>query len=256
MSSTLASVRNALQVLLVLRRRGPQRLTDIAVAVGVGVSTAHRLVATLRADGFIVQDPDTRLYELGPAASAGSSATAVQHCVTVAKPVMEGLRDRVGETVHLAVLRGTDCIFAAAVESERMVRVTSRVGQHPAAHTAAAGKVLLATLPRAEFDLLYPAEELPAPTSRSIDRRAALLVELERTSREGFARNIGESEDDMYAIAVPVHRPDGVIDASLSVSSPLSRSAVGTASTPSAAELDVLERLRAAARGIEKRRAF
>lgn len=52
MSSTLASVRNALQVLLVLRRRGPQRLNDIAAEVGVGTSTAHRLVATLRAEGL------------------------------------------------------------------------------------------------------------------------------------------------------------------------------------------------------------
>ena len=76
MSSTLASVRNALQVLLTLRRRGPQRLNDIAAEVGVGTSTAHRLVATLRAEGFVTQNADTRLYELGPALRSASRRTA------------------------------------------------------------------------------------------------------------------------------------------------------------------------------------
>lgn len=223
MQPTLASVHNALEILHLLRQRGPMRLSDIADELGVSISTTHRLVSTLRAQRFVRQEADGRRYELGSAMLFSTEVTALDHCVAVSESVMKQLQETSGETVHLSVLRGATCLFAASYESQHPARVTSRVGRGPLAHTAAGGKVLLAALDRDRLYELLPNDHLDRATERSLPHRNDLLRELEQTREQGFARNIGESEHNMYAIAVPVHRPNGEVISSLTIAAPLSR---------------------------------
>lgn len=254
MSTALSSVANALQILQVLRKRGSMRLTEIAREVGCSVSTAHRLIATMRAERFVAQDPDTRQYMLGAAMLYTASTSAIEHCALVAEQPMRSLRDRLDETVHLTTLRGSESIFIAAAESSKLVRVSSRVGQHPKAHTTAAGKVLLAQLDSDRLSQLYPEEQLVISTSKGIRTRSQLLSELDIVKEQQFATNRGESETDMYAIAVPISRPAGDVVCSLSIAVPLSR--VGAPGRELLSTEGVLEALRAAAREIEHLLAF
>lgn len=257
---TLRSVTNALEILHLLRARGPMRVTDIARELHVGLSTAHRLIATLREQRFVRQEPDGKRYELGSAMLFSSEVSALQHCVAVSARLMEALQERINETVHLSVLRGNRCLFAASVESQRMVRVTSRVGQGPYAHTAAGGKVLLAALSTERLFELLPSDTLPASTERSLGSRTELMAELELVRERGFARNLGESESDMYALAVPVHRPNGEVIASLTIAAPLSRVqpdvAPGSGVPMNRYERDLLDALRHASAEIESLLAF
>lgn len=258
--ATLRSVTTALEILHLLRARGPLRITDIASEMGIGLSTAHRLVATLREQRFVRQEADGKRYELGSAMLFSSEVTALQHCVNVSARIMENLQERVNETVHLSVLRGDRCLFAASVESQRMVRVTSRVGQGPPAHAAAGGKVLLAALSHERVLELFPNEQLSAPTERSVGTRTELLAELDVVAQQGFARNVGESESDMYALAVPVRSPRGEVISSLTIAAPLSR--VSSASSNRVGkklthyEQQLLAELRDAAAEIESLLAF
>ena len=256
MQPTLTSVNNALEILHLLRRRGPLRLSEIAAEIGVGTSTAHRLVATLREQRFVRQQPDGKRYELGSAMLFSTGVSALEHCVAVSAAVMEQLQELTQETVHLSVLRGATCLFAASYESRRMIRVTSRVGQGPLAHTAAGGKVLLAALDADRLRELLPSEDLAAVTERSVTTRTALLAELEEVRRRGFARNLGESEADMYALAVPVRRPGGEVIASLTIAAPLSRISPAMGADPAPHELALLEALREAAGRIESLLAY
>lgn len=257
MQPTLASVHNALEILHLLRQRGPMRLSDLAAELEVSVSTTHRLISTLRSQRFVRQELGSKRYELGSAMLFSTEVTALDHCVAVSASVMEQLQEATGETVHLSVLRGTTCLFAASYESQRPTRVTSRVGRGPLAHTAAGGKVLLAALDNDRIVELLPNEELRAATARSLTHRDDLMRELALTRSQGFARNVGESEEDMYAIAVPVHRPNGEVISSLTIAAPLSRiiraSAAGTL-TPY--EQSLLYALRHAASQIESLLAF
>ena len=259
-TKSLQSVTNALRILHLLRARGPMRVSEIASALDIGLSTTHRLVATLREQRFVRQEFGSKRYELGSAMLFSSEVSALEHCVAVSATVMENLQKRLNETVHLSVLKGDRCLFAASVESQRMVRVTSRVGQGPYAHTAAGGKVLLAALTRDKLLELLPNEQLPAPTESSISNRTDLLTELDRVTENGFARNLGESESDMYALAVPVHRPTGEVISSLTIAAPLSRiseaSGGGLRSTLSGYEQEILAELRASAAEIESLLAF
>lgn len=257
MNATLNSVTHALEILHLLRRRGPLRLSEVAAEIGVGTSSAHRLMATLREQRFVRQEVGGKRYELGSAMLFSSEVTALEHCVAVSRSVMEELQEQTGETVHLSVLRGKTCLFASSVESQRRVRVTSRVGQGPFAHTAAGGKVLLAALDEDRLGDVYLHEALAAGTPAAIASHEELSAELSRVREHGFARNLGESEDDMYAIAVPVRRPNGEVISSLTIAAPLSRIGPSSAGAPlSPYERELLDALRAAAASIESLLAF
>lgn len=256
MQPTLASVHNALEILHLLRQRGPMRLSDIAEELGVSVSSTHRLVSTLRSQRFVRQELGSRRYELGSAMLFSTEVTALDHCVAVSASVMKELQEATGETVHLSVLRGATCLFAASYESNRSARVTSRVGRGPLAHTAAGGKILLAALENDRLFELLPSEQLRKETERSLHRREDLLSELELVRRQGFARNIGESEEDMYAIAVPVHRPNGEVISSLTIAAPLSRIVQSSSAALTKYEQSLLLALRRAAGQIESILAF
>ncbi|UOQ60058.1 IclR family transcriptional regulator [Leucobacter rhizosphaerae] len=249
---TLHSVAKALEILHLLRAHGPQRLSDIAREVGVGSSTAHRLVTTLRQQRFVRQERNGKRYELGSAMLFSSTVSALEHCVAVSEDVMRELQETTGETIHLTVLRGGRCLFAASVESGRPVSVTSRVGQGPPAHTAAGGKILLAALDPERLTEVYLSAPLPAITADSITEVTELERELDAARDLGFARNLGESEADMYALAVPVRRPSGEVISSLTVAAPLSRmGGPERGVTLNSREEGLLQQVRAAAARIE-----
>lgn len=223
MSQTLQSVAHALRILKLLRMRADVGVTDAATHLGVGASTAHRLLATLQEQGFVEQAPTGRRYRLGPAMTTSGDAQAIEHCIEVGRPYMEQLRDESLETVHIAVLTGARAEFVAAVESPRQVRVSSRVGLSIPAHSSAAGKVLLAELHDEELEELYPDEELSGETEAGIHTRSDLERELVHVRAVGYGRNLGESEDGLAALAVPVLRPDARTVCCLTLTGPTFR---------------------------------
>ncbi|MEU3269640.1 IclR family transcriptional regulator [Saccharomonospora sp. NPDC006951] len=220
---TLQSVSNALRLIMLLRTHSDIGVTDAAGHLGVGASTAHRLLATLQQHGFVEQTHSGRRYRLGPSMTTSSDTQAIDHCVEVAYPFMQQLRDDSQETVHISVLNGAKAKFVAAIESPLMMRVASRVGLSIPAHSSAAGKVLLAQLADEELAELYPREQLSGETEAGIHTRTALLRELERVRADGYGRNIGESEEGLAALAVPIARPHARSVCSLTLTGPLFR---------------------------------
>jgi DNA-binding IclR family transcriptional regulator len=63
----IASVDNALRLILLLGEHSEIRLTEASEYLGVASSTAHRLLAMLQYRGFVRQDPRTKVYQSGAA---------------------------------------------------------------------------------------------------------------------------------------------------------------------------------------------
>ena len=63
-SPKLESVDNALRVLLLLAERDRLRVSDVAAELDIALSSAHRLLSTLRMRGFVEQSSD-RSYVKG-----------------------------------------------------------------------------------------------------------------------------------------------------------------------------------------------
>ena len=103
----IASVNNALLLLLLFREQPRVRLTDACKCLGVAHSTAHRLLAMLAHHGFVQQEPVTRAYIAGPAlVEVGLAVVGSLNVWEQARPMMEELAVETGETVHLGVSRG------------------------------------------------------------------------------------------------------------------------------------------------------
>jgi DNA-binding IclR family transcriptional regulator len=227
----IASVDNALRLLMLFRDQPRVRLSDASEHLGVALSTAHRLLAMLAYHGFVRQEPDSRTYLAGPAlVEIGLAAVRQLDIRAHARPVLESLAAASGETVHLVVLEGSDVRYLDAVESPRALRVSARTGSALPAHCTASGKALLAGWPDAEVAALFPGEApLPALTDRSITRRSGLLAELREVRERGFAVNREESEEGVASVAVPVPGPRQAPVAALAVSAPVSRMTAETA---------------------------
>lgn len=220
----VGSVDHALTLLNALRDQPSLAVRESAELIGTAPSTAHRLLATMQASGFVVQDPSTRRYSAGPALLAVALAALQRVDVArVARPHLVALAAETRETVSLAVPEGTTIRFVDSVEGSEVVRVSSRTGVVVPAHTSAAGKVLLAALSREELLRLYPSSRLARRTPRSISLRSALLKELERVRHDGYAASFEESALGLAAVAVGVRDVRGRVIAALVLSVPVER---------------------------------
>ena len=221
----IASVNNALLLLLLFREQPRVRLTDACKYLGVAHSTAHRLLAMLAHHGFVQQEPVTRAYIAGPAlVEVGLAVVGSLNVREQARPVMEELAAELGETVHLGVLEGNQVRYVDAVESERALRVVARTGTLVPAHCTSLGKALLAQMTDEQVAKLYPtsAEPFAARTERSITTQAKLLKEVSRARARGYAVNSGETEDDVGSVAV-AFRDFAGRPAAIAVAAPTSR---------------------------------
>jgi IclR family transcriptional regulator, acetate operon repressor len=221
----IASVDNALRLLMLFRGQPRVRLSEASEYLGVAYSTAHRLMAMLAYHGFVHQEPDSRAYVAGPAlVEIGLAAVRELDIRRHARAALEHLAASLGETVHLAVLEGSNVRYLDAVESSRALRVASRTGSVLAANCTASGKALLAELPDAEVSAIFAGSAaLTALTARSITSRPRLLAELRQVRDQGCALNVEESEEGVASVAVAVRGPHQVPAAALVVSAPVSR---------------------------------
>lgn len=221
----IASVNNALLLLLLFREQPRVRLTDACKYLGVAHSTAHRLLAMLAHHGFVQQEPVTRAYIAGPAlVEVGLAVVGSLNIREQARPLMEELATELGETVHLGVLEGNQVRYVDGVESERALRVVSRTGTLAPAHCTSLGKALLGLLTDEQVAELYPtsAEPFTARTDRSITSQAKLLKEVAKARERGYAVNSGETEEDVGSVAI-AFRDFAGRPAAIAVAAPSSR---------------------------------
>jgi DNA-binding IclR family transcriptional regulator len=211
----ITSVDSALLLAALLQQEGAMRVTDVAVRLGVSISTAHRLLGMLVYRDFAEQLPDRR-YAAGPVLRRGPlQQSSVTQLRDVALPHLRRLVDAVGETANVMVLVGSDVRFVATVESDQVLRVGDRTGRTLPAHLNSGGKAVLATLDE---------QELAAVIEALDEAAAARLVQELRTVRSrGVAVNDQESEAGLTAVGVAVPPAGGFTGAALSLAAPTVR---------------------------------
>lgn len=231
------SVERALDVLELLAGSGPLGLSDVAAGARLPEGTAHRLLRTLIVRGYVRQGHDRR-YALGTRL-LGLGDGARRATVAASTPFLARLVELSGETANLAVLEGDHVVYVAQMPSAHRLRLFAEVGRHVAAHSTAVGKVMLAALSDAEVRNLAGRTGLPQRTPRTLTSTTALLDELARIRRSGWAVDDEEEETGVRCVAVPV-LDNGRVVAAMSVSGPTTR-------MPAAPTDTLLNGLRAAA---------
>ena len=198
-------------------------VSELARRLGLHKSTASRLLATLERRGLVEQDEGTGKYRLGLAViRLAERAERTLDLRAIALPELERLARTTRETVSLGVVEGDSCLTVAQVDGPNMVACPDRTGRTTPLHCVASGKVLLAAM--AERDVLRIARPgLPARTERTITGLEALLEELARIRRRGFATAFSEWIEGTNGVAVPVADARGRVIASIGVWGPAFR---------------------------------
>ena len=195
--STLSSVANAARLLKEFSKGNRELgVTELSRRLGVGKSTAHRLVNTLTEERLLEQDPDTGAYRLGLAMyELGTSVYWHTDLHEASTPVLEQLRNASKETVQVAVLDGREVVYVERRESPQTLRLFGRVGHRNDAHCTSTGKLLLACLSAEELDTTLKGWRLPSKTPNTI------------TTIEGFRRELHVIQGQGWAGPGPGPRP-------------------------------------------------
>src|SRR5258705_8742820 len=190
-------------------------ISDLAKRLGVAKSTVHRLAVTLVADGMLEQNPDTGKYRLGIALfRLGSLVRRRMTMSNEARPLLRDLREKVNETVHLAVLDGSEIMYVFNLESTQAIRMRSDVGVRKPAYCTAAGQAILAFQP-AEVLARVVRDGLSPRTPQHITDPLALKKVLEAVRLRGCAIEDEESELGMRCIAAPLRNDAGEVVAAI-----------------------------------------
>jgi DNA-binding IclR family transcriptional regulator len=218
-----AHVKSAERVVRILEAIGrhPPGLsfTDLQALTDVPKSSLHALLKTLTQNGVVELDSRTRRYGPGPKLwELAMGYLRHLEVVPVAWPFLEELRDRVDETVQMAVLDGADVVYVAKAQSGHALQLASHVGSRLPAYATGLGKALLAGLDPTYVRKLYHTEDLPAFTAHTLPTVHHLLRELDETRRRGYARDVGEYSEDVRCLAAPVVGVEGRPVAAVSLS--------------------------------------
>ena len=117
------SVATALDLLDVLAAERELGVAEIGRRLGIAKSSAHRLLTTLVAKGYVQQVPETRNYRLGLRLhELGSLVASRNQLRDHALPLLEALRAQTGETAHLDVPEGAQMFYLERLESYHGLR--------------------------------------------------------------------------------------------------------------------------------------
>ena len=186
---------------------GPRPLKDISAAAGMAPSSAHRHLATLVRAGMVEQSDATGRYDLGPLViELGLLALARRDPVRLIGSSLEELRDRLEETVFLAVWGNRGPTIVRWEESARPVTVNVRVGSVLPLMRSATGRVFLTWLPT-DFtaDLVHN------------EKAASKVVEALRraTRRRGLGCVEGDLLPGVASLSAPVFNHQGDLVAAI-----------------------------------------
>jgi DNA-binding IclR family transcriptional regulator len=220
----LSSVANAVRLLKVFSDDSYEiGISDLGKRLQLPKSTVHRLASTLIDANMLEQSEENGKYRLGLAMfELGSLVRRKMDVSSEAKPFLMALREKTGETVHLAILDGASIMYINSLESKQAIRMTLDIGMRKPAHSTAAGKVLLAFQPADVVEAML-AEGLHGHTPTTIVDPDAFRHELAQIRTRGYAMNDEENQVGVRSLAAPVRDYAGNVIAATSVAGPAQR---------------------------------
>ncbi|WP_062053070.1 IclR family transcriptional regulator [Aquimarina longa] len=198
-------------------------VTEIAKQIGTNKSAVYRMLATMEALNVIQQNPENEKYRLGlKLFELGQKVGIHKNFISKARPFMEELVKRAGETAHLAIYKNQKVYFLDKVVGRHDLQINSQIGTEKPLHCTGLGKVMLAY---ADLDYKNSIEnlDLKMVTENTITDKSKLINEVEQIKNNGFALDLEENEIGLVCVAVPVFSIKGKFIAAISTSGPSAR---------------------------------
>jgi IclR family transcriptional regulator, acetate operon repressor len=163
------NVLNTLRVLEEVAARQPIGVGELARVLDLPKSSVQRALVTLNTAGWIRQASGevTRWVMTTKALAVGGRASGDLGLRDAAVPIMEDLRRRTEETIHLTVPQERSVVLIERLETSKPVRISMSLGHALPLHASANGKAVLANSGSEVIGRLL-ADELPRYTDTTI----------------------------------------------------------------------------------------
>ncbi len=200
-------------------------LTDVVNSTGLNKTTAKRLIANLTARGYLQQDPQTKLYQLGMRLfEMGGIVFSSFSLRQAAAYPMTQLQTQTGATVLLGVRMQEELVYIDKREGDGMIRISSDIGWRRPLHYGMLGMILLASLDTKEVRRILKNTPLQAHTPFSITDPDAFSLRLEQIRDQGYILEKEEAVEGVFGIAAPIRDYSRQVIAALGIALPLSSS--------------------------------
>jgi len=240
------AVQRAFQMLKsVAESPAEQSLSDLARNLGWSKSTTHGLIQSLLSVGALEQGPLGKKIVLGPAiVELAFQSWNYFQVGDKARPILEALRDQIGETVFLGVLGRSRGIIVATAESRKTLKISAPPGTTITLLAGALGKVYLASMSEDQAARFIQERDLPRYTDKTITEKSGYIAEINQVRQNGYAFDDEEYLPGVRAIAVAVGNRRGL---------PLALWVVGFAGAMEKAVLpDFVRHIQQSARNLQK----
>jgi len=223
LSGSVQALERGLNLLAIIAEADGLSLTSIAQRAGIAPSTAHRILTTLKANGF-VQDDSHGNYLIGVQAfRVGSAFLRNRKLADVGRSTLRRLMEGSGETANIAIEIESSVVFISQMESHRSIRAFHRPGARGPMHASSLGKAMLAALTDEAVAQKLHRVGMPRLTERTIVDPDALLADLAIIRKRGWAIDDEEQAEGMRCVGSAVYNEHGEVIGALSVSGPTVR---------------------------------
>ncbi len=220
-SNCVKSVMKAFLLMEELDRAGELSIGDLSERLDMDKATVHRLINTVKDAGFVNQNPDNKKYsnslKLLAMGNRVMEKSGVRH---VARPYMEELSEKTGETINLGIRVGNKIIYVDKLESSSTIKVGLGIGVSVPSYCSGLGKAILAYTPKAELDEILNSISFERFTGSTITGKDQLLKELEIIRQNGYSTDDEEYVDGLVCFGAPIFDFHGNPAAAISVSCP------------------------------------
>ncbi|SEQ23426.1 IclR family transcriptional regulator [Piscibacillus halophilus] len=189
-------------------------LKDISVKTGLPKPTAYRMLQSLESMGYIMRTEQyEQRYQLGlKLLELGHLVSHQLDLRQIAKPLMQKLAKEINEAVHLVVVHGHQATYIEKVDSQRALRLYTKVGKSSPLYIGSGPKLLLAYMTK---------EDQIKILSQYIQEEGTLenlLNELTNIHKLGYSTSESEQDVDTTGISYPIYNHRGEVIAALTVS--------------------------------------
>ena len=221
----IKSVQKSLKVLKYIMASSDEvSVNELVKEFDYNRSTIHHMLKTMKLEGFLSQNHQTKNYNIGSEIFNGWIKDRDMHNYLMRlKPSIKEIVSKCKETTTMFVRENDKAICVIGEESEQIIKAYLMIGREIPLYCTAAGKAMLAYLPKDEVEKILHISGMKKYMKKTTVDKDELFKELEEIRKKGYAVEKEEFEELINAVGIPVLNKYNQPVASVSVVGPIMR---------------------------------
>lgn len=203
-------------------RPSPKSLGDLASSVGLSKPTAHRILKTLSALGYVERSRGGHYRQTGQVQRLVTGADH-RRLLEISDPLLRQLHRSTRETVNLGVLRQDKVVYLQVLESTLPLRRVVEPNSTDPFYCTALGRSIVAYLPLEQREMLLRNVRTKKHTAATVTDAEELRKIFAEVAQQGISVEKDQTDLGVTCIGAPVFEGNAPI-AAVSLSIPSVRS--------------------------------